>query len=316
MTPAGWIDVHHHILPPFYLDAMRAAGAGADIRFPDWRPEDSLEVMDRHGVAAAVVSVSTPGVHFGDDTAARVLARRVNEYAAGLVRAHPTRFGAFASLPLPDVDGALTELAYALDDLALDGVVLLSSAGDRYLGDPAFEAVFAELDRRRAVAFLHPTIPPGGPPAGLDLVPVSTVEFVADTSRAIANLILSGTLERYPSVSIIAAHAGGFAPYITDRLQAAWERDPANAERAPAGPLAYLQRLFYDTALSANAYSLLAVRALAGAERVVLGTDFPFVHGAATGTTVAALTAGGATDPARRLFRLRPEMPGTSTKFS
>lgn len=302
MTPAGWIDVHHHILPPFYLEAMRTAGAGGNIRFPDWQPEDSLEVMERHGIAAAAVSVSTPGVHFGDDAAARSLARRVNEYAAGLVEAHPTRFGAFASLPLPDVDGALAEAAYALDELALDGVVLLSSAGGRYLGDPAFEELFADLDRRRAVAFLHPTTPPGAPLSGLELVPVSTVEFVADTTRAIANLILSGTLERYPGVSIIAAHAGGFAPYITDRLRAAWERDPANAERAPAGPLAYLQRLFYDTALSANPYTLPALLALAGPERVLLGTDFPFAGEEAVGVTVAATSAGRTGDSAAALL--------------
>ena len=311
MTPAGWIDVHHHILPPFYLDAMRAAGAGrtgvppevAAIRFPAWQPEDSLEVMDRHGIAAAVVSVSTPGVHFGDDAAARSLARRANEYAAGLVRAHPTRFGAFASLTLPDVDGALAELAYALDELHLNGVVLLASAGGRYLGDPGFDDLFVELDRRRAVVFLHPTTPPGAPLPGLDLVPVSTVEFVADTTRAIANLILSGTLERHPGVSIICAHAGGFAPYITDRLQAAWERDPANAERAPAGPLAYLRRLVYDTALSANPYTLPAVRALAGDDGVLLGTDFPFAGPDVVAATVTGTSAGRAAAPTAALLR-------------
>lgn len=162
----GRIDVHHHILPPVYMDALRATGFDryGGIRFPAWRPEDSLEVMDRHGIAAAVVSVSTPGVAFGGDpAAARALARACNEWAAELVAAHPGRFGAFACLPLPDVDGALAEAAHALDTLGLDGVVLLASNGGRYLGDAVFEPLFEELNRRRAVAFLHPTTPPGAP---------------------------------------------------------------------------------------------------------------------------------------------------------
>ncbi|MGH8973929.1 MAG: amidohydrolase family protein, partial [Acidimicrobiia bacterium] len=216
----GRLDVHHHVLPPAYVDALSATGVGArsGIGFPDWRLADSLAVMDRHGIAAAALSVSTPGVALADEAANRRLARRCNEWAADAVREHPGRFGAFASLPLPDVDGSLAEVAHALDDLGLDGVVLLASHQGRYLGDAAFEPLMAELDRRRAVAFIHPTTPPGAPPAGVD-VPVFAVEFVADTTRAVANLIFSGTLERYPGISFVVAHAGGFAPYIAARLQ-------------------------------------------------------------------------------------------------
>ena len=290
---AGRIDVHHHILPPGYLAAIREGGLEFGIRFPPWRPEDSLELMDGHGIAAAVVSVSTPGVAFaafsGPDGVRR-LARQVNEWAAELVRDHPGRFGALATLPLPDVDAALAETAHAFDVLGLDGVVLLASVRGRYLGDRALEPLMAELHRRRAVVFLHPTTPPGAPLAGL-AIPVFAVEFMADTTRAIANLILSGTLERHPGISFICAHAGGFAPYITDRLQAAWDADPAARERAPAGPLAYLQRLRYDTAASVNRFTLPAVAALAGAGRLLLGTDFPFASAPQAASTVGRLAA-------------------------
>ncbi len=295
--------MHHHVLPPGYMDAIRAAGfdRSGGIRFPEWRPEDSLAVMDRHGIVAAVLSVSTPGVAFLDDRgAARRLARSCNEWSAGLVAAHPGRFAALACLPLPDVDGAIDEVAYALDRLSLDGVVLLASAGGRYLGDAAFEPLMEELDRRGVVVFLHPTTPPGGPPPGLDL-PVAAVEFVADTTRAIANLILTGTLERHPAVRFVCAHAGGFAPYITTRLEAAWERDPANRGRAPAGALAHLQHLFYDTAASANPYTLAALLALAGPDRVLFGSDYPFVAEARVEETVTGVaTSLGSGDAARR----------------
>jgi predicted TIM-barrel fold metal-dependent hydrolase len=305
MEGPGRVDVHHHILPPGYVAALAEAGLDRSlgIDFPRWGPDDSLDLMDRHGIAAAVVSLSTPGVAFaGSDgpAGARRLARETNEWAAGLVRDHPGRFAALATLPLPDVDGALAEVAHALDVLGLDGVVLLASAGGRYLGDDAFEPLMAELDRRQAVVLVHPTTPPGAPVAGLT-IPVFAVEFVADTTRAIANLILSGTLERHPGISFICAHAGGFAPYITDRLQAAWEREPLAQRRAPAGSLAYLRRLHYDLAASVNPFTLAAVAALAGAPQLLLGTDFPFVSPQAVASTVHGLGAVPGLGPGDRL---------------
>lgn len=284
--------MHHHVLPPFYVEALRERGLDRSlgIRFPDWAPADSLRIMDRHEIATANLSLSTPGPALPDAPAgeARALARRVNEWTAGLVAAHPGRFGAFASLPLGplvlDIDAALEETAHALDELGHEGVVLFSSAGGRYLGDAVYDPLFAELDRRRATVFVHPTTPPGDlshlPPA----VPVFAVEFVADTTRAVANLVLTGALERYPHIVFVVAHAGGFAPYITTRLEQAWTRDGARSGSAVDG----LRRLHYDTAASANPYTLPALLALAGEERVLLGTDFPFVSDAVVAGTVAA----------------------------
>lgn len=295
------VDVHHHVLPPFYVDALRETGAGprSGIRFPEWRLAGSLEVMERHGIASAVVSISTPGVALSDPAGNRELARRCNEWAADAVRDHPGRLGAFASLPLPDVDGALAEAAYALDELGLDGVVLLASNPAGHLGDPAFEPLFAELGRRRAVVFVHPTTPPGAPLTGLDL-PTFAVEFVADTTRAVANLVFSGTLERHPGISFILAHAGGFAPYIAARLQRAWEGMPAAQERAPAGVVAYLRRLYYDTAVSASPYALPSVLALAGPGHLCFGTDFPFVPEHVVEETIDGLAAHDALGHADR----------------
>jgi predicted TIM-barrel fold metal-dependent hydrolase len=209
------IDVHHHIFPPAYLKA--AADAGIDhaggFTFPQWSAESALALMDRNGIATAITSLGTPGVHFGNDAAARDLARYCNEYAARLVMDHPTRLGAFATLPLPDVDGALKEIEYALDTLKLDGVNLLTNVHGTYLGDPAFDAVFAELNRRKAVVFVHPETPPAARDIKLSF-PGAMIEFTFDTTRMTANLILSGTLERYPDVKIILPHAGGTVPYL------------------------------------------------------------------------------------------------------
>ncbi|MGH8992802.1 MAG: amidohydrolase family protein [Acidimicrobiia bacterium] len=306
------IDVHHHALPPFYLEALRAADypRRSGIRFPEWRPRDSLEVMDRHGIDVAVLSVSTPGVAFCESpAAARELARRCNQWAAETVEAHPGRFAALACLPLPDVDAAVAEVAYALDVLGLHGVTLLSSAGGRYPGDPTLEPLMAALDERRAPAFLHPTSPAGGAPPGLD-IPVFAVEFVADTTRAIANLILSGTLEAHPGISFVCAHGGGFAPYIVSRLEAAWARSPEPALRAPAGVLASLRRLHYDTAGVANPYALPALLALAGTERLCLGTDFPFVSERLVADGLAGLA--GLPQVAGNALRLLPGWAGSA----
>ena len=184
------------------MSALARTGitGGGGIPFPSWSADGAVDLMDRHGIQAAVTSISSPGVHFGDAAAARDLARRCNEISARLVSDHPRRFGGFATLPLPDVDGALRELEHALHTLGLDGIVLLASQHDgRVLGDPAFDEVFAELDRCRAVVFVHPTIPKSSETIPI-AVPGFAAEFTFDTSRAILNLIWSGTAERCPNI--------------------------------------------------------------------------------------------------------------------
>lgn len=245
--------------------------------------------MDRNGIAAAVLSVSAPGTHFGDAAAARELTRRCNEASAELVAARPDRFGFFASLPLPDADGAAAEVAYALDELGADGVVLLSSHSDgSYLGDPRFDDVMAELDRRAAVAFVHPVVPAFSERIDHG-IPAFAMEFTFDTTRAAFNLVFTGAVARYPRIRFVLSHAGGTVPYLAGRFDLLWFTDEALVERAPKGGTAYLRTMYYDTALSANPHALSSLTELVGADRILFGSDYPFAPELATQVSVAGL---------------------------
>lgn len=275
------IDVHQHVFPPRYLAALERMGVQEEaggIAFPQWSPAAAIETMDRFGIQAGILSVSSPGVWFGDAAVARDLARLSNEYVAGLVREHPTRFGAFASLPLPDIGGAVAEAAYAFDTLGCDGIVLLASVADRFLGDPEFEELMQELNRRKAVVFVHPNLHSTSQKLGLE-IPGTLFEFIADTTRAVLNLILSGTFERYPDIRWILSHAGGAVPFLAWRWTLA-EHMPALQAKVPQGVLTnvltYLRRLYYDTTLSPSSYALKPVMELAGPSQILFGSDFPY----------------------------------------
>ena len=213
------VDLHHHVIPDFYWEASNEDGnAAGGITPPRWSLDGAIAYLDEARIDVAVPSISTPGVHFGDDAAARALARRVNEYLAGIKRDRPDRFGAFAALPLPDVDGSLDQIAYALDVLELDGVSMMTNAGGGYLGDSRFEPIFAELQRRAAVVFVHPTASPD-PVAHTLGLPDSLLDYPVDTSRAIAKLHYSNTfaLHRYPPPPPLGHRLGvqrPGAPYV------------------------------------------------------------------------------------------------------
>lgn len=285
------IDVHHHILPPVYLSAMAAAGiaAGGGRDFPEWSPDDSLALMDRHGIEKAIVSISSPGLYFGDSRAARELARLCNEYSAELVRENPGRFGAFAALPLPDVDASLSELAYALDMLDLQGACLLTNYGGAYLGNPEFAELFDELNRRKCIVFIHPDVPQGSDSLGLS-APAFMVEFVIDTTRTVSDLLFSGTLERCPDIRFILSHAGGTIPYLALRLTLG-QFLPGLQDKVPQGVATYLRRLYYDTALSASPHALRSLQELVEPSQVLFGSDYPFAPELATIATIEGLRA-------------------------
>jgi predicted TIM-barrel fold metal-dependent hydrolase len=236
-----------------------------------------LSFMDEAGIDIAVTSISTPGVHVGDDARASSLARRCNELSAKLVQAHPKRLGGFAALPLPDVDGALEELAYALDELKLDGVVLFSNANGVYLGDARFEPVFGELERRGAVVFVHPTASPDPSAHHLGL-PDSLIDFTADTTRAVAQMHYSNRFARTPNVKYIFSHAGGTAPYLAGRWAIVDEMNviPGGEERGTAADA--LRRLYWDTALSYSDPILRMLRDVVGLDQVLFGSDFPYLR--------------------------------------
>ena len=276
------VDAHAHLVPPDYRAELERRGL-LTIE-PAWDLETMDAFMGRHGIDAAVLSLAPPGVAFGDDGLARELARMVNEHLAALVASDPGRFAGLAVLPLPDVEGAVEEIAYALDVLGLDGVRLLSNVDGVYPGDPAWAPVFDALDARGAYVFLHPTSPAAAAP--LPEHPPWLYEFPFDTTRAVTNLVYSGTLERCPRMRLQVAHLAGAVPFLADRLASLADREPERASAAPAGLHGHLERLFFDTGLSNGAAPLAAARAVAPFRQFVFGTDWPY----------AALPDGG--DPA------------------
>ncbi|CAL9341703.1 amidohydrolase family protein [Streptomyces sp. enrichment culture] len=267
------IDVHQHIVPPVWAETLAAQGLDSGgWAIPDWSPESAIAMMDEQGIATGVLSVTAPGVHLGDDAQARYLARVVNEYGAEVVKDCPDRFGHFASIPLPDVDAAVAEAVHALDTLHADGVVLMSNARGRYLGDPDFEPLWAELDCRGANVFIHPAQPP------MDLLPgtpAPLADYVFDTTRSALNLVLNGVMHRYPNVRVILSHGGGFLPYAAYRFTGLTST-VVDRERTAEDILRDLKRFYFDTALSASPSALPALLAFAEPGHVLYGSDWPF----------------------------------------
>jgi predicted TIM-barrel fold metal-dependent hydrolase len=293
------IDVHHHAVPPEYLKALADAGVTASMgmRFPEWSVEKVLEMMHSNGIQTSVTSVTTPAANVKDAKAARAIARLCNEVAAKMISDHPGRFGAFATVPpLTDVEGALAEIEYALDTLKLDGVALMTNYDLRYLGDGLFEEIFRDMNRRKALVHVHPSDPPGvqfGVPGGLMDAPF-------DTTRAVTNLICTGTMERYPNINYILSHGGGTLPYLVHRIAEGvpfmWK---GFIENAPKGFEHYLKSMYFDTALvGPHAYPTLL--SMAGVSHILFGTDSPFAPSPVIMKTTKVYEAFLAADPKKR----------------
>lgn len=271
------VDVHHHIIPPFYRDLLSKAGiADAGGRaLPDWSPDAALELMDLLGIATAIVSVSTPGTRFLPGPAdAAGLARRLNDFAASLAADHPGRFGCFATLPMPDTGASAAEARRALDELGADGVVLLANNRGAYLGSGGQDELWQTLDDRNAVVFIHPTELPG--PA-VDGIPPFAADFLLDTSRAAFLLVRNGIVRRYPNIRFILSHAGGFVPYASHRMALAIEWETG---RTSPDVLEDFRGFYFDTALSSSPAALPTLLAFARPGHVLFGSDWPFVPGA------------------------------------
>jgi predicted TIM-barrel fold metal-dependent hydrolase len=218
MTVRNRIDVHHHTLPQFYKDAQIEHGitGSSYAAFPEWTAEKSLELMDKLDIAGAILSFTSPGIWYGDRGETKDLARQCNDFLSEQAAAHPQRLGGFAILPLPDNDACLDEIARVYDELRLDGITLLTSVDERYIGHPDFEAVYAELDRRSAVVHIHPCYPPGTVANGWD-IPGMLIDYPFETTRVAVNLIFQGVVERYPNIRFILSHAGGVTTTRTER---------------------------------------------------------------------------------------------------
>lgn len=283
-SPGHRIDTHHHIFPPKWLAEERERILAAAQAVPreqqlGWSPSAAIEAMDQVGTATAIVSVSSPGVCFGNQEQSRRLARVCNDYGADLVRDHKTRFGMFAVIPLPDVEGSLREIEYALDVLKLDGIGLMTNYGALWPGNPQFTPVFNELNRRKTIVYFHPTAPACCTQLVPDVVP-NLIEFPTDTTRCITDLLFSGTFTRCPDIRFIFSHGGGTLPMLAARIAGGLLRPHMKeiAARLPHGAMHEFKKLFYDVASVTNPISMGALLALAPLSQVLFGSDYPFIE--------------------------------------
>ena len=264
------IDVHHHFGPPAWVAAMK----GNKLLQPanaTWTPEKSLADLDRGGGAAAILSITNPGLYLGDKQQANRLARECNDFGAKVVQDHPTRFGLFAAMPLPDVDATLTEIAYAYDQIHAEGVGFMTSYGDTWLGNSAYKPIFAELNRRKAVVFVHPTAADCCRNLDYGVAP-SSIEYGTDTTRAITSVCFSGYAAQFGNIRWIWSQGGGSMPFLAGRISGA-----ANNRKAemPDGMMAELRKMYYDLAGAANPGVVSSLRKLVTPDKILFGTDFP-----------------------------------------
>jgi len=321
----GRIDVHAHFLPEVYARALARAGLktlDGGFPVPRWSGEAAIEMMDRQDIATAMVSLSSPSAHFLPPAERPALVREVNDAGAELVRGHPGRFGYFASLPMPDIPASLSELRRAFDELGVDGVILQTNTDGTYLGAPAFAPILAELNRRKATLFLHPTSPPCFEAVGLGR-PAPLLEFPLDTTRTIVDLIYARALQANPDIKVIVPHGGAALPALIARI-AAFANVPFIEPRpaSEAEVFETLERLYYDVALSAHPVPFAALRRIAPITQILFGSDWPFTPEAGVARNVRQLAqANGlsegearaiARDNAERMFPRLAQTQGAS----
>jgi 6-methylsalicylate decarboxylase len=316
------VDFHAHFVTDDYIAAAGRAGHPVPDHmpaWPSWSAEKHLALMDEVGIDRAILSVSSPGVHFGNDERARDLSRHVNDVGVEVARRHPGRFGLFASLPLPDVAGTLAEIERVGDRDGVTGYSAMSNAGGVYLGDQRYAPVWQELNRRRATFFVHPTAPPNNDAVRLGR-PEPMIEYVFDSARTFVDLIFAGVLLRYPDIRFVVSHSGGVLPLLTERV----ERFRGSAHgygdgRAEESTRIQLGRLWFDCAVHPLPFALPALTSVVGTDQVVLGTDYCFAREPSVLTLMGDLTAGGRwldlfRRNATRLLSVPPPAPGSPAR--
>jgi predicted TIM-barrel fold metal-dependent hydrolase len=296
------IDVHQHYSSPAYYDLLVRKNAITVNQFKNYTPERNIEQMEKAGVQVGLVSPTAPAVWFGDVQEARSAARELNEYAvAQMVQKYKGRYGVFATLPMPDVEGTLKEIEYAYDTLKVDGVAFLTSYDDMWLGDKRFDPIFDELNRRNAVVYTHP-LEAACCKNPIQGVAAQTLEYPTDTTRIIMSLIVSNTATRCPNIKFIFSHAGGTLVSIAQRflgnqVTADGLKKPPDANSR----LHHVRRFYYDTAGSANPIQLQSLKLLVPTSQIVFGTDFPF--GNVPGTANGVQTSGFSESELQGIFR-------------
>ena len=272
------IDLHAHYIPDFYRDALLAAGQGQPDGIPGipgWDEASALKTMDEQNIRTAILSISSPGVHFGDPGNAAALARQVNEEGARLVERYPGRFGFFASLPLPEFDESVKELRYALDVLHADGIVLESNQRGVYLGDERLEPIYAEVAARNSLVFTHPTTPFGAEHLS-GRYPRPMLEFMFESTRSVADFILSGVLSRHPALRLIVPHAGAALPVLVNRIDMLLPLLTTPGDEPALSARDAMRQLHFDLAGAPVEELLQALLSTADATHLHYGSDYPF----------------------------------------
>ena len=269
------IDIHHHFVSPGFSAALKQRGQG----HAKWSVQMSLDDMDKSGIQTSLLSLIQPAIAIGDVALGRKLAREANEYATKVVGDNKGRFGSFATMPYPDAEGSLAEIAYALDTLKAEGFCLMTSYGGKYLGDPEFWPVLEELNRRKAVVYTHPLAPQccGKIPSP---VSIGTIEYAVDTTRTMASLMFHGAAARYPDIKWIFSHSGGVTPFLVSRFQREESTIKGIKEKLPNGFRGELSKFYYDMAQGNHPGALDALMHIAPVSQFLYGTDFPFRDGA------------------------------------
>lgn len=268
-TPKDIVDVHAHFTPPTFRPAGIAQGPMAG-----WSVEKQYEEMDKAGVSRALLSITTPGVTVSGDAGVK-LAREANDYGAQIARDSKGRLGQFVYVHRPlDADASLKEIAYGMDSLKANGVCLFTSYGGKYLGDPVFDPIFEELNRRKAVVYVHPTSAACCARV-LSVVPDTVIEFGTDTTRAITSYVYRGAAHRFPDVKLIFSHSGGTMPFLIERYDF-FDKSGQGKAGAPDGFRAEIAKFWFDIAQAANPVATHALKAVVPTSQIVFGTDYPY----------------------------------------
>jgi 6-methylsalicylate decarboxylase len=306
------IDVHSHPILAF----GEGAPVGEGHKQPDWSVESALSYMEEHDISASVLSAPA-SANDASGQQARDIARRTNEVLAEIVSKHPNRFGAVATLPGLDADGALAETGYALDTLKLDGVATTTSINDAYLGEPQFDPWFEELNRRSATLFVHPTITKAGESL-LNGLNASVIEFMFDTTRMITNVVVTGAKKRFSQIKIISTHGGGTIPYLVNRIQTLEHTFSVGAGRLELSSDEVREGIasfYYDLTAATSEAQVYAMLKLVPVSQLLMGLDFPFMPKSSFAPAIAEVGRYQAFSEAdlrsisyANAFRLYPEL--------
>ena len=283
MIGSAQIDIHSHMIPESYLSAVKAHGMEMDEGFPipSWSAEGHLEFMDAAGIQTSVLTMPAPQPFFGDGAESAAICRKFNKEAAALKALYPNRFLFCAALPLPDVDRAIEEAKYALEVLGADGIKLATNSYGQYLGDPELEPLMAYLNSRNAVIITHPHKPSAANDELIAAVPLASYEYLAETTRAILNMVARDVLVRHPNLKVVVPHCGSFLPNALPRFKGLLPVMVKQGYMQTVDVDANISHLYFDLAGAATDDTIESLLTIAEPSHILYGSDYPYVAASA-----------------------------------